>query len=420
MRVAATNMNTKTLSILLLGLFLGTGLCLAASNDAENPMVSLKGIVDLGGTKIAYIEAAAPVFGSPSVILSEGERTGDIEVVQINLPQRKVSIRVRDEARNLTFDSGAQTGTLVEPSSSNPPSGNTVGLCLEKMGLNQILNLYVRLANRTVLRPARLPTFELSLYTKGSVSSADLMSAIANALKQNDVFIQPHGDKFLIVAREGEVSLVAPDVKAASDALASSLAQTSGSNADELLPAGLISLQNTDLSQVVQIYSDLVGRTIIRPTALPAMTIKLFTATPLTRSEAIYSLSATLALNGVSLMPAGEKFVFVYPTAQKGMAAGILARKPAAAAAGTNSIPAGSINLMAAALPVVAGLYREISGQSLELNADLPNVRILFRSQTALTPDEALLGFEYVLAWNRLVIEKAENKLILKRAGGDR
>jgi hypothetical protein len=288
------------------------------------------------------------------------------------------------------------------------------------MGQEQILHLYVELANRTVLRPASLPAFEISFCTRENISAADLMRAIASALKQEGVVIQPHGEKFLIVAGEAYAGLLTPKVKTASDALAFSLAQASGSKADELLPAGLIRFQNTDLFQVVQIYSDLVGRTIIRPTALPATTIKLFTATPLTRSEAIYSLTATLALNGVSVMPAGEKFVFVFSSFQKDMATEILARKPAAIAAGTNSIPAGSINLMAAALPTVAGLYREISGQALELNADLPNLRIVLRSQTALTPDEALQGLEYALAWNRLVIEKAENKLILKPTGGNR
>ena len=243
------------------------------------------------------------------------------------------------------------------------------------------------------------------------------MAAIASALKEKDVLIKPQGDKFLVVARESDVGRVTPETKEASDALASAMAQATGLKADELLPAGMVNFPETDLNQVLQIYQDLVNRTVIRPTTLPAQQIRFFNFTPLKRSELIYALTATLALNGVSVMPAGEKFVFVFSAFQKDTATEILARKPAAIAAGTNSIPAGSINLMAAALPVVAGLYREISGQALELNADLPKVWIVFKSQTALTPDEALQGLEYALAWNRLVIEKAGNRLILKPAG---
>jgi hypothetical protein len=341
---------------------------------------------------------------------------GDIEVIKVDLLQRKVAARIGGTARDLTFGSETQSGILIEPSSRNQLAGNTVGLFIDKMELNQILNLYVSLANRTVLRPCQLPAFELSFYTKENISSLDLMSAIASALKQKDVIIQPHGDKFLTVAREVNVGLLTPEVETAS----ASLAQTSVSKAEELLPAGLINFQNIDLSQAVQIYGDLVDRTVIRPTALPATTVKLFTATALTRSEVVYSMTATFALNGISVMPAGEKFVFVYPTAQKDMAAGILARKPAVAAAGTNSIPAGSINLNMASLSMVAHLYRGVSGYEMELETGLPDVRILFQNQTPLTSAEALQGFDYVLGWNQLVIEKKENKFILKRAGAPR
>ena len=56
---------------------------------------------------------------------------------------------------------------------------------------------------------------------------------------------------------------------------------------EETLAAGMISFPATDLNQVLEVYAQLVGRTVLRPTTLPAPTITLRTQTPLTRGEAI-------------------------------------------------------------------------------------------------------------------------------------
>ena len=87
---------------------------------------------------------------------------------------------------------------------------------------------------------------------------------------------------------------------------------------EEMLPAGTIRFPATDLNQVLEIYAELVGRTVLRPTSLPAPTITLKTQTPLTRSEAIQAFDAVLALNGIAVVNVGDKFVKVVPTAQAG------------------------------------------------------------------------------------------------------
>jgi general secretion pathway protein D len=87
---------------------------------------------------------------------------------------------------------------------------------------------------------------------------------------------------------------------------------------EDTLPAGTINFPATDLNQVLQIYAELVGRTVLRPTTLPAPTITLKTQTPLTRREAIQAFDAVLALNGIAVVNVGEKFVKVVPTTQAG------------------------------------------------------------------------------------------------------
>ena len=83
---------------------------------------------------------------------------------------------------------------------------------------------------------------------------------------------------------------------------------------EEIFPAGNINFQGVDVSQVLDVYAKLVGRTLLRAT-LPQAPIILKTETPLTRSEAIQALQAVLALNGISVVNIGDKFVKVLPVA---------------------------------------------------------------------------------------------------------
>jgi len=88
---------------------------------------------------------------------------------------------------------------------------------------------------------------------------------------------------------------------------------------EELIPAGTIDWVGSggaDLNQVLDYYAKLVGRTILRPANLQSPPILLRTETPLTRAEVVQALESVLAMNGVSLIPMGEKFAKAVPTAQ--------------------------------------------------------------------------------------------------------
>jgi general secretion pathway protein D len=81
------------------------------------------------------------------------------------------------------------------------------------------------------------------------------------------------------------------------------------------IPAYSYNFEGVDVNQVLEVYAQLVGRTLLRAT-LPGAQIVLKTQTPLTRSEAIQALQAVLALNGISLVNIGDKFVKVLPSDQ--------------------------------------------------------------------------------------------------------
>jgi general secretion pathway protein D len=65
---------------------------------------------------------------------------------------------------------------------------------------------------------------------------------------------------------------------------------------------------NAPIDQIFEKYSDLTGRTVLRPASLQA-SITIINYNPLNRTEAIQALDGALALNGITMIPQGEKFV---------------------------------------------------------------------------------------------------------------
>jgi len=75
--------------------------------------------------------------------------------------------------------------------------------------------------------------------------------------------------------------------------------------------------QGVPADQVLKVYSDMVGRTLLMA-QLPAAPIILRTQSPLTKVEAIEALQAVLSLNGIVVENIGDKFVKVLPVDQAG------------------------------------------------------------------------------------------------------
>jgi general secretion pathway protein D len=108
---------------------------------------------------------------------------------------------------------------------------------------------------------------------------------------------------------------LAPAPKSLPSLVTPNTASTNNAPPEEMIPAGNINFQGVDVSQVLDVYAQLVGRTMLRA-GLPAAQIILRTETPLTKTEAIQALQAVLALNGIALVNVGDKFVKVLPIDQ--------------------------------------------------------------------------------------------------------
>ena len=63
-------------------------------------------------------------------------------------------------------------------------------------------------------------------------------------------------------------------------------AQAGGTDMQQIVPAGMINFEGVDVNQVLEVYAQLVGRTLLRA-SLPQASIVLKTETNLTKAEAI-------------------------------------------------------------------------------------------------------------------------------------
>jgi prepilin-type processing-associated H-X9-DG protein len=78
---------------------------------------------------------------------------------------------------------------------------------------------------------------------------------------------------------------------------------------DGRLPAGALNFNQANLDQVLDLYGRLVNRQILRPTNSPAARISITSPAPQTKQEAIQALDTVLGMNGVAMIPFGDKFV---------------------------------------------------------------------------------------------------------------
>jgi general secretion pathway protein D len=93
--------------------------------------------------------------------------------------------------------------------------------------------------------------------------------------------------------------------------------------AGDQLPV-VMNFPNAPLIQIFDLYAQLTGRLPLYPSQLQTQTITLITPPDLhlTPEEAVLAIEAALALNGVTLVPMGERFVKAVPAAQSIMEGG--------------------------------------------------------------------------------------------------
>ena len=353
-----------------------------------------------------------------SAMLGEGERQGDLEVIKIDPATGTVQVRMNGEARELTFATTNVPKRTVPAGQGVPASAGSIRLV--NASWREALQIYQQLVGRTLLLSSAIgQANKITLLIDQPVPTEDLAKGIEQAL--DGIVFHPDGDKFTVVGREGDFEKLTPELREVARNLTpkvpappASQPAEARSKPQDILPAGMLNFQNTDLAQVLQVFQELANRTLLRPAFLAGSGIYLKTETPLTRDEAVYAMCAVLALDGIAFVDLGDKFLFAYPSPLEAKRKALFARKlPSHASASPQNVPAGMAN-SSFDLSAVAKVYAELSGQPVELDQDLPPRRLALRTQTPLMAGDVLYAFDLLLGWEGLEVVKNKDGIGLR------
>jgi len=357
-------------------LLAGAAALRAAENEAS---VKLTGVAEFDNQRYALLEIVSRP-GRPVVkpILEPGERVDGVEVKEIDSQSGRVRV----------INNGLETFYLV---GSGEPAATGRTLHFKSADLLQVLEVYQMLSGRTVLRPSNLPGIRIDLQTE-RLSTTDALRVLDQLLMAKGVVTRTRGDKFVFVVQASQTNRLSliPDPPAAAPGV-------------EVFPAGLIKFQDADVSQVLEICQELRGRTLLKPSNLPAAKISVRSQTEMTRDQAIWMLDAVLALADIAMIPHGDKFAFVLSGIENPGVPRIEAKPLSPAFNAQEVLPPGLLKFQNADISQVLAVYASLLARKpLPVDRTTPAVKMTIRTQTSLTRAEAISALDTVAALNRL------------------
>jgi hypothetical protein len=355
----------------------------AADSEAS---VKLTGIAHFNNRGHALLEIQSRP-GRPVIkpILAEGESVEGVEVKEINAQSGRVRV----------VHNGVETFFLV---GTGEPAVATPALHFKSADLTQVLEIYQTLSGRTVLRPASLPEAGISIRTQTELTRAEAVQALDSILSANGIATRPRGDKFVFVVQTSQTNRL------------SAIPESPAPDADEdLLRSGLIKFDAADLRQVLDIYEELWGRTVLQSENLHGK-FTFRNQTGLTRAEAIWAMNAMLSLADIAMIPEGNKFVFALPGIESPQAPAFDANPVSPTVNAQEVLPAGMIRFQSADISQVLPVYATLLGRKpVPPDRTVPAVKVSIRTQTELTRAEAVFALDALAAINRLKFALVED-----------
>lgn len=254
------------------------------------------------------------------------------------------------------------------------------------------LEQYQQLSGRTVIYAPQLPRVEVHVSHAAADDKGAVIANLMKAIKAHEVAVVEHGKKFAFAVPNRLTNILAN--------LPENARVQSASN-NVVFPPSTIRFTAADVLQVIEFYSDLSARTVLRPNHLPQGPVTLRSETPLSTEEAIWMIEAALRLGGLATVPAGDKFVYVIPQRR---ATDLLAFDPPHKTEGK----AGLLKFIDADREQVLETYAALTGRkSAPLDQNVPHAKISLRSHGPLTPAEAAFALEAVAILNGLAFQAA-------------
>lgn len=346
----------------------------------------LRGLVHIDGADNPAAVLVLPKSAHHWAILRAGDTDpgldfGNIEVASIDPMTGVVRLRHRPSS------------DMTEVKLASLKQGQEFLIHLEQAPLATALECYQRLSGRTVIHSPQLSNAELDVHIPADQDKKAALAALANAVEVHDSALIEHAEKyaFAVPARHRQLVASLPAIPPPS--------RTGDPKQDVLWPPGLIRFASADVLQVIEFYSDLSGRAVLRPSYFPHSRVTLRSQTPLNRAEALWMLEAALRLGGLSAIPVADKFVFLVPPER---AEDLPAFDPARKLPGE----AGLMKLVAVDRLQLLEAYAALTGRkALPLEANVPHAKFTLRSPLPLSRAEAAFALEAVAVLNGLALQ---------------
>jgi len=249
----------------------------------------LAGVVCLPERKVEILEVKPTGSGrAGQLILNEGQREGEVEVIQIESEKGIVKFPAggTDFVENFHFENR-----------THQSGGTGSRIMLDRADMDPVLKLHSEFKDLNLLRSARLPTVVLGV----NVSPTNKLQAalvLEQALAGKGITTIQDGEKFLIVVLESEAATVRPRSAEIKSAAATG-------DQMEFFPPGAINFTSGSLNQVAQIYAAIVDCKLesYPRSTLPDAAVKFQNQTPLSMEECLYALETLFGWQGLKAVP---------------------------------------------------------------------------------------------------------------------
>jgi hypothetical protein len=210
-----------------------------------------------------------------------------------------------------------ESGSVPAAPLSNGPSpkGETIPpgtIDFRGADINQFLDIYAMLLNRSILRPTDIISSTFAMRTQTPFTKNDVIYLLEAALGLNGIASVEDGTNFVQVvpiSRVGSLRLKAPQ-RIPNDPLLDPKTLPDFRYSHSFVPGkGFQSNGSGAVTELVAYYAELTGRTAVTSNKIASVPLIFRAQTPLTKPELLYALETTLALNGLAIIEVDDKTI---------------------------------------------------------------------------------------------------------------
>jgi hypothetical protein len=274
--------------------------------------------------------------------------------------------------------------------------------------LPELLTLLGEATQKTILHGQQMPKLSVHLSSVEPKSREQWAVEIEAAVTNAGLRVVREGEKFLLVLAANQQR---PDV-ASAQAFITDVTGPGPDGDKGQLGRQFLYFQNVDLRMALDFFAELTGRTVLKPQALHSAQVSLKSGSALTREEAVHAFNMVMALNGVRILPLGEKFVVVAPEMQPvDDALKAVLRTPERSPDEVVVGPTGT-RFRSASLEQISELYANVTGCTVQLLPSTPACQFDFLPVKNLTRRETAQALEVLFALNNLRIVPATGNAV--------